>query len=173
MTTTKRIPIPLDARRALWLVAVTTLVGLLAGCSDSRATGAPAATTSSPVAVQTASPTPNLWAGVTSTSVVADVGPAGSIRTETYALAFHPANLTVAAGTFAIFLVNPSDLSGGPHGLAIGKRVIGDAIVSSHDVKLGDSAAFTVFGLPAGDYVIWCTIPSHWAAGMVGTLTVR
>ena len=171
MTPTTRIPIALDVRRAPWLVAVA-LVAVLAGCSDSRAIGVPA-TTPSPTAVQTASPSPNPWAGVTSTSVAADVGPAGSLRTEANGLTFQPDSLTVPAGTFAIFLVNPSDKNADPHGLAIGKRVIGDAIVSSNDVKLGDSAVFTVSGLLAGDYIFWCTIPRHWAAGMVGTLTVR
>ena len=31
---------------------------------------------------------------------------------------------------------------------------------------------FTVEGLEAGDYVIWCEVPDHAEMGMVGSLTV-
>jgi uncharacterized cupredoxin-like copper-binding protein len=39
-------------------------------------------------------------------------------------------------------------------------------------VRVNHSAVFTVHGLDAGEYVIWCDVDNHAAEGMVGTLTV-
>lgn len=80
-----------------------------------------------------------------------------------------PSDLTAKAGDVVFFVTNTSH---GTHTLAIG-RVMGTSLATSRAVLVGHAAAFTVHGLHAGDYLIWCTIDDHAAEGMVGTLTVR
>jgi plastocyanin len=58
------------------------------------------------------------------------------------------------------------------HTLAIGPAV-GTILAVSDSVPVGRSAVFTVRGLKPGSYRIWCTIDSHAAEGMVGTLMVH
>jgi len=115
--------------------------------------------------------TPSASAGPTSTTTPATAAPAGSVKV---ALAgppphFEPHALTANAGDVDFFLTNPSF---GTHTLAIGPA-LRDRLVVSAQVPSGQAAIFTVHGLRAGEYVIWCTIDGHADEGMVGTLTVR
>jgi hypothetical protein len=110
--------------------------------------------------------------GVASSVVATRVAPAGSLRVEMYDLRYHPGDINVVGATFTIFLVNPADLSSADHSMAIGVA-IGQAIISSGVVPLGGSVAFTVRGLPPGQYQIWCEVDGHEQEGMVGTLTVH
>ena len=167
-----------------------TLVAIIAGCSGS-APGSPSASLSSDVsplstrpslpasfAPATSSPTariapatPSARAGLTSTTTPATAAPAGSLRV---GLAgppphFEPHALTATAGDVDFFLTNSSF---GTHTLAIGPA-LRDRIVGSRQVPSGQTAIFTVHGLRAGEYVIWCTIDNHADLGMVGTLTVK
>ena len=73
------------------------------------------------------------------------------------------------AGDLVFFLHNKSK---GIHTLAIG-RELHKPLVASSPVPQGQTAVFTVHGLEAGHYVIWCTIDDHAAEGMVGTLTLN
>ncbi len=82
---------------------------------------------------------------------------------------FVPADLIAPAGDLVFFLHNKSK---GIHTLAIG-RELHKPIVSSSSVPQGHAAVFTVHGLRAGDYVIWCTIDDHANEGMVGTLILK
>jgi len=88
---------------------------------------------------------------------------------------FTPSSLRAKAGTLVFFLKNEGNgfdpASSQPHNLAIGPEV-GHAIASSSYVLWGKSAIFTVDGLAAGSYAIWCSVPGHANNGMVGTLTV-
>jgi uncharacterized cupredoxin-like copper-binding protein len=156
--------------------AIATLV--LVGCSASASLtpqpsqSAPAASPSiTPPASIPAPPTPSPPSGVTSTSVSATVAPKGSLRNEMYSLAYHPGDIAVHQGTLVIFLVNPANLSSATHAMVIGTSV-GQTITRSDDVPLGESAVFTVRGLPPGTYMLWCPIDRHAAEGMVGTLTI-
>jgi plastocyanin len=79
-----------------------------------------------------------------------------------------PDALTAAAGDVVFFLDNASP---GIHMLAIGPNLDTPLAVSS-SVRVGHSAVFTVHGLDAGEYAIWCPVDNHAAEGMVGTLTV-
>jgi plastocyanin len=81
---------------------------------------------------------------------------------------FVPADLVAPTGDLVFFLHNKSQ---GIHTLAIG-RELHKALVSSSQVLHGQAAVFTVRGLQAGHYVIWCTIDGHAEEG-VGTLTVN
>jgi uncharacterized cupredoxin-like copper-binding protein len=62
--------------------------------------------------------------------------------------------------------------SQGIHTLAIG-RELHKALATSANVLQGKAAVFTVHGLGAGEYVIWCTIDGHAGEGMVGTLILK
>jgi plastocyanin len=129
--------------------------------------GNPPKASASPPTPTASSPT-----GVTSTSISARVGPKGSIRDEMYAVAYHPVNITVRSGTVSIFLVNPAGKSLSGHAMVIGTAVH-QTITASGYVSIGQSAVFTVRGLPPGTYVFWCPVDNHADEGMVGTLTIR
>jgi FtsP/CotA-like multicopper oxidase with cupredoxin domain len=116
--------------------------------------------------------TPSPLSGVTSATTSAVVGPKGSIRDEMYSLAYHPGDITAKRGALVIFLVNPANKSLATHAMVIGTSV-GQTIVRSDDVLLGQSAIFTVRGLPPGKYVFWCPIDDHADEGMIGSLTIR
>ena len=101
----------------------------------------------------------------------ADEAPAGAILVE---LAGPPPRivpdaLSATAGDVVFFLDNVA--LGSPHNLAIG-TTLHESIASSRSVPIGHSAVFTVHGLAAGEYVIWCAVENHAVEGMVGTLTV-
>jgi len=89
-----------------------------------------------------------------------------------------PDHLTATAGDLVFFLNN---VSHGTHTLAIGPPSalqgpvlnIRSFLTVSDSVVPGRSAAFSVHGLHAGSYAIWCTIDGHAEEGMVGTLTVK
>ncbi len=149
------------------LPAVLGLLVLgLVGCSGGAA-ATPGAST-----IGTPAPTASSNGGLSGTSEDDAVGPAGALRVEMYALKFHPGDISVAAGKVVFFLVNPSGKSTSAHAMAIGHRV-GELLVASTTVLLGKSVTFTVTGLSAGRYTIWCPIDGHAAEGMVGSLTVR
>ena len=86
---------------------------------------------------------------------------------------FAPNELTVPAGDAAFYLENDSDaINHGSHNLTIGEEV-GAPIAQSGTVLGGERAVFTVRGLEAGSYVIWCSLYSHAQFGMKGRLTVE
>jgi plastocyanin len=103
--------------------------------------------------------------------VGATAAPAGSILVDLAGPPPHfaPNGLSATAGDVLFFLNNISQAT---HTLAIGPRLY-KVLAVSRAIKIGDSAVFTVSGLPAGQYVIWCTISNHAAEGMTGTLTVH
>jgi plastocyanin len=86
----------------------------------------------------------------------------------------------VSADSAVFFLVyeGESGPPGASHNLLIGPDLPpGAALVSSPLLNRGESFVFTVTGLEPGEYRFWCTYSdgpsgSHWARGMVGTLTV-
>jgi plastocyanin len=88
-----------------------------------------------------------------------------------------PAGVSATAGDITFFLINRSI---GAHTLAIGNgplQMVGEyvrntPVAASSAVNVGRAATFTVYGLPAGNYVIWCTISNHAFEGMHGTLMV-
>lgn len=89
---------------------------------------------------------------------------------------FLPDQLTVSAGDVVFLLVNTSANELGQfmrHTMAIGPDQGQPPVAISKRVVQGTSAAFTVPGLEAGEYVFWCTIQVHSSEGMVGTLKVE
>ena len=111
-----------------------------------------------------------------STTVAATEAPVGSIRLVMTGPppVFRPAALSATAGEVVFYLDNtsPTGDSHGVHTLAIGHDRTSPVVVSG-EVPGGRRAVFTVHGLDAGEYVIWCTFTAHAGLGQVGTLSVR
>jgi len=144
-----------------------TILALMSACSGVQ--GLPPAGSSPAVggSAQPASSKPE----ANSTTEAATSAPAGAISVDMTGPPpkFVPADLVAPAGDLVFFLHNKSQ---GIHTLAIG-RELHKALVSSSQVLHGQAAVFTVHGLQAGHYVIWCTIDGHAEEGMVGTLTLN
>ena len=81
-------------------------------------------------------------------------------------LAYDKKQATVRTGRFAIRLVNDSSL---PHNVTIAKG----AKVLAQTKTISGATASTTANLAAGDYVFYCSVDAHRAAGMQGTLTVQ
>lgn len=110
--------------------------------------------------------------------------PAGSVMKPAYM----PSAVSVSAGDITFVLKNvPAALQESPpaHNLVLGPEApelttrdgrrdwfLGPVIASSRPVGPNKSEPLTVDGLMPGVYSFWCTIESHFTAGMVGTLTV-
>lgn len=117
---------------------------------------------------------------IPATTVQSPQAPAGAIRVDIAGPPPHyvPDHLTAQAGKVMLFLVNGSHAT---HTLAIGppsallspEPQVGNYIVVSDSVAVGQSVVFTVSRLDPGTYAIWCTIGAHAAEGMVGTLVVQ
>jgi plastocyanin len=81
-------------------------------------------------------------------------------------LSYDKKQATVRAGRLAIRLVNESPV---PHNITIAKG----AQVLSHTKTITDGSTTTTAKLAPGDYVFYCSVDAHRAAGMQGTLTVK
>jgi plastocyanin len=87
---------------------------------------------------------------------------------------FDPDQITAPAGTLTFFIDHVGTEAEGSesHQMSIGLEVGQLPLVASDIIKPGHSAVFTVTGLGPGSYFYWCYVNSHYAEGMVGTLTV-
>jgi plastocyanin len=81
-------------------------------------------------------------------------------------LAYDKKQAAVRAGRLPIRLVNNSSL---PHNLTIAK---GAKVLAQTKTITGGSATSTA-NLAPGEYVFYCSVDGHRAAGMQGTLTVK
>jgi plastocyanin len=102
-------------------------------------------------------------------------GPTGSAATTsalnlsadpTGKLAYDKKQAAVRSGRFGIRLVNNSSL---PHNVTIAK---GTKVLAQTKTVSGGSATATA-NLAPGEYVFYCSVDAHRAAGMQGTLTVK
>lgn len=97
-------------------------------------------------------------------SPTAGNGGATALTVDMIDLQFVPNMLTIPADTdVTITVINKGVL---PHNFSVT-----DQPIDSGEVSPGQSADVVV-NLPAGTYEIYCNIPGHKEAGMVGTLTV-
>jgi uncharacterized cupredoxin-like copper-binding protein len=166
-----RMRISLDASRWGSTLALAVILSLVACSAGSIAPTQPSPTANASLAPSaTASPS-----GLVTTTEPADVAPPGATKVTLTSFKFEPTSLAASAGTAVFFLTNPD--AGGTLGAGINHNMVigselGQPIASSSYVPGGESAVFTVEGLAAGTYVIWCTVPHHAENGMVGTLTV-
>jgi plastocyanin len=128
------------------------------------------------VAPSQAIPTPPGPGLLATTTVTSNEMPAGAVRVVMSGPPpiFRPNTLTATAGVVVLYLVNdsPARDAHGIHTLAIGREE-GTPLAVSDEIKGGGRATFTVYGLEAGTYRIWCTFPGHAGLGQRGTLTVE
>ena len=82
-------------------------------------------------------------------------------------LVFEPETLEAEAGEITIDYTNPSEV---PHNVAIED---GSETVAQGETVTGGESGPATADLEPGEYVYYCSVPSHREAGMVGTLTVE
>ena len=131
---------------------VLAALGLAACGSDSSTTSTPTSTAAA------------------STSTSASGGGGGTISIEadpSGALAYTTTSVSAPAGSDTVDFNNPSSLG---HDVVIEDD--GGNEVARTDVITGDSTSTTA-DLQAGTYTFFCSVDSHRAEGMEGTLTVK
>lgn len=82
-------------------------------------------------------------------------------------LVFEPTELVAEAGQITIDYLNPSPV---PHNVAIEDGT--ETVAQGETVTDGESGPATA-DLDPGEYVFYCSVPSHREAGMVGDLIVE
>jgi plastocyanin len=140
-------------RRLTWVLALLLSAGVLlaAGCGDDEEEGGGGGGASTPEATEEAS-----GGGGEALTLTAD--PGGSISWE-------PGELSAAAGSVTIKLVNESDV---PHAV----EVEGNGVEEESETITAGETELTV-DLEAGEYVFYCPVGQHRQNGMEGTLTVE
>jgi plastocyanin len=135
-------------RRITWILALVLSAGVLlaAGCGDDEEGGGGGGAAATPEATEEAS-------GGEALTLTAD--PGGDI-------AWEPADLSAAAGSVTIKLVNESDV---PHAVEIEGKGESETIT-------GGETELTV-DLEAGEYTFFCPVGQHAQNGMEGTLTIE
>jgi plastocyanin len=141
-------------RRMTWILALLLSAGVLlaAGCGDDEDEGGGGGA-STPEATEEAS---GGGGGGEALTLTAD--PGGNISWE-------PGELSAAAGSVTIKLVNESDV---PHAV----EVEGNGVEEESETITAGETELTV-DLEAGEYVFYCPVGQHRQNGMEGTLTVE
>jgi plastocyanin len=137
-----------------WILALLLSAGVLlaAGCGDDEDEGNGGGA-STPEATEEAG---GGGGGGEALTLTAD--PGGDISWE-------PADLSAAAGTVTITLVNESSV---PHAV----EVEGNGVEEESETVTGAETELTV-DLEAGEYTFYCPVGMHRQNGMEGTLTVE
>ena len=140
-------------RRMTWILALLLSAGalLVAGCGDDEDEGGGGAST--PEATEEAA---GGGGGGEALTLTAD--PGGEISWE-------PGELSAAAGSVTIKLVNESDV---PHAV----EVEGNGVEQESETITAGETELTV-DLEAGEYTFYCPVGQHQQNGMEGTLTVE
>jgi plastocyanin len=142
-------------RRMTWILALLLSAGVLlaAGCGDDEDEGNGGGA-STPEATEEAGG--GGGGGGEALTLTAD--PGGDISWE-------PADLSAAAGSVTITLVNESSV---PHAV----EVEGNGVEEESETVTGAETELTV-DLEAGEYTFYCPVGMHRQNGMEGTLTVE
>jgi plastocyanin len=135
------------------LGALSSLALAACGGGDSSSSTTPAASSSSTTSSTTA-------AGGGGGTVNVEADPGGN-------LAYTQTSLTANAGSDTIDFNNPSSIA---HNVTI--QDSSGKTVGATDTITGTTTSTTV-DLKAGSYTFFCSVDSHEAAGMKGTLTVK
>ena len=140
-------------RRMTWILALLLSAGVLlaAGCGDDEEEGGGGAE-STPTATEESSG----GGGGEALTLTAD--PGGSISWE-------PGELSAAAGTVTIKLVNESST---PHAV----EVEGNGVEEETETITGGEVELSI-DLEPGEYTYYCPVGQHRQNGMEGTLTVE
>jgi len=144
-------------RRITWILMLLLAAGALlaAGCGDDEDEGGGGGAASTPEATEEA-PAEDAGGGGEALTLTAD--PGGNISWE-------PGELSAAAGSVTITLVNESDV---PHAV----EVEGNGVEEESETITGSETDLTV-DLEAGEYTFYCPVGQHRQNGMEGTLTVE
>jgi plastocyanin len=142
-------------RRMTWILVLLLSAGALlaAGCGDDEDEGGNGGA-STPEATEEAAG--GGGGGGEALTLTAD--PGGSI-------AWDPGELSAAAGSVTIKLVNESST---PHAV----EVEGNGVEEESEIITGGETELTV-DLEAGEYTFYCPVGEHRQNGMEGTLTVE
>jgi plastocyanin len=142
-------------RRMTWILVLLLSAGALlaAGCGDDEDEGGNGGA-STPEATEEAAG--GGGGGGEALTLTAD--PGGNISWE-------PGELSAAAGSVTITLVNDSDV---PHAV----EVEGNGVEEESETITGGETELTV-DLEAGEYTFYCPVGQHRQNGMEGTLTVE
>ena len=155
-----------SARRAAALVLALG-IGLLAGCSsDDEATSTADA---APSSTAEAAPSSSAEAG-SSTPAPASSSPAEA-ESETVAVTegemyIELSEDSYASGSYTFEVVNEGDM---PHDFVVERD--GEDVAATEVLQPGQSATLTVT-LEEGDYVVYCSVGAHRAAGMETPIAV-
>ncbi len=84
---------------------------------------------------------------------------------------FAPTEITASGGIIKLFLTNPDARYDAQHNFKIGVALRAES-AGSPDILPGHSGVLTLEDVEAGKYIFWCTVQSHYLAGMQGLLTV-
>ena len=159
-----------SARRTAPLVLALG-IGLLSGCSgdDGAADAAPSASTPSSSAPSTSAE------ASTSSAVPSSSAPASSAPAEAEAetvqvtegeMFIELSEDSYAAGSYTFEVVNEGNM---PHDFVVERD--GEDVAATEVLQPGQSATLTV-PLEEGDYVFYCSVGAHRAAGMEEPVTV-
>jgi plastocyanin len=145
-------------RRITWILALllSASVLLAAGCGDDEDEDGGGGAASTPEATEEAPAEDSGGGGGEAITLTAD--PGGEISWE-------PGELSAAAGSVTINLVNESDV---PHAV----EVEGNGVEEESETITGSETELTV-DLEAGEYTFYCPVGQHRQNGMEGTLTVE
>ncbi len=157
-------------RRAAAALVLAVGVGLVAGCSGDDAAGGTAADTpaADPPAAETSAAAPSSSAAATAPSSAAADSPA---EAETVAVTegemfIELSEDSYSPGSYTFEVVNEGRM---PHDFVVERD--GADVAATDVLQPGQSATLTVT-LEQGDYVFYCSVGSHRAAGMETPVTV-
>jgi plastocyanin len=138
-----------------WILALLLSAGVLlaAGCGDDEEEGGGGSGAATPEATEGSSA-----GGGGGEALMLTADPGGDISWE-------PTDLSAAAGSVTIKLVNESDV---PHAV----EVEGNGVEEESETITGGETELTV-DLEAGEYRFYCPVGEHAQNGMDGTLTVE
>lgn len=140
-------------RRRTAVTAAAAIAAVLAGCSPS-----------SPEAIEAA--------GITeerASDPVIPTGPGGAVSVVAFDLGFRDLEGEAVDGAVEVTMENAGDAY---HNFRIDSAA-GDTVLVEADGGETGTDELLLFGLPGGqEYVFYCDVPGHRAAGMEGTLIV-
>ncbi len=160
-----------SARRAAPLVLALG-IGLVSGCSGDDGSGDAAASSSAPSSSQAASSAPSSSAEASAPASSAPASsPAAEAESETVSVTegemfIELSEDSYSAGTYTFEVTNTGNM---PHDFVVEQG--GSDVAATEVLRPGQSATLEV-ELAPGDYVFYCSVGSHRAAGMEVAVTV-
>ena len=169
-----RRPWPVFAACVLLIAACSSGSPGTATSTPAALATVPATPTSAPTAKVTAAPTPTpeLLPSTFTPGEAAPPGVTEVVLGSCCALVFYPYDLKAKAGRVEIFLSSfPNKQYPLDHDMQVGLELL-KPLAASPILEVGEKGLWVIEDLPAANYVFWCSVQSHYAKGMTGTLAV-